>query len=284
MWAAEDDGRSGLLKADYCEAPACSGPLQEYSAEFARLRTVAQTKLQALRETTHGRDGAWAEDARAAERALEVMESNRRQVQVQLRLELTGTDANARKEWDQRLQEWSREVAALRGQLEEAREAHSRQALGLHSGSGVEARAFTAEHRSAMKSTEMLERSSQKLEEAKRAALESEEVGSGVLSDLSGQRETILHMRDNMRTVDTELSSARQAIGRLFATAQRNRLVTIVIATVLGIGLSFWGLCFLGLPLKWTLVLAFAVVVLVGAICFVRRRLKARLDVSASNF
>merc|ERR1712217_192241 len=171
----------------------------------------------------------------------------------------------------------SREVASLRGQLDEAREAHSRQSLGLTSGSSAKAStAFTSEQRSAMKSTETLEKSSQNLEEAKRLCLESEGIGDGVLSDLSGQRETILHMRENMITVDLELTSARQALGRMIAFAERNRLVTMIISAVLGFGLAFWALCFFGLPLKMTALLAVGALVLIATICAIKRLLKAR--------
>eukprot|EP00420_Gonyaulax_spinifera_P004130 CAMPEP_0197928588 /NCGR_PEP_ID=MMETSP1439-20131203/102623_1 /TAXON_ID=66791 /ORGANISM="Gonyaulax spinifera, Strain CCMP409" /LENGTH=253 /DNA_ID=CAMNT_0043551199 /DNA_START=38 /DNA_END=795 /DNA_ORIENTATION=- len=251
MWQAEEDGRRALLKDEVGAAATASGALQAYAAEFSRLRTVAVTRLKALRE---GDRSPASDGVKAVERALEEMESNRRQVRVQLRLELSNAAGSAKQEWDQRLQEWSREVAALRGQLEEFSEVHSRQALQLPGGRGDGA-ACPDRHR-AMQGTEMLERSSAKLEEARRLALESEEVGQGVLSNLAVQRETIMHMRENMRTIDAELSAARQALNRLIAAAQRNRLIVLVISAVLAVGLAFWALCVLKLPLKTNLALA----------------------------
>merc|ERR1712217_554119 len=103
---------------------------------------------------------------------------------------------------------------------------------------------YTSEHRSAMNSTEMMEKSTRTLEEATRRAIESEGIGDGVLSDLVSQRETIQNMKNNMKTVDSELTGARQALGRMIAMAERNRLVTMVIASILGLGLAFWALCF----------------------------------------
>eukprot|EP00421_Protoceratium_reticulatum_P068564 CAMPEP_0168422312 /NCGR_PEP_ID=MMETSP0228-20121227/33730_1 /TAXON_ID=133427 /ORGANISM="Protoceratium reticulatum, Strain CCCM 535 (=CCMP 1889)" /LENGTH=213 /DNA_ID=CAMNT_0008436243 /DNA_START=1 /DNA_END=642 /DNA_ORIENTATION=+ len=211
------------------------------------------------------------------------METIRRQLQVQLRLELSGTVGGARKEWDQKLQEWSREVATMRAQLEELREARGREALQLGGGGGGGLTRLGPEHQGAMRSTELLESSSRKLEEARRLALESEHIGQGVLSDLAAQRETMIHARDNMRTIDSELSAARQSIGRMLATAQRNRLLTLVIAAVLGTGLAVWALCILRLPMKQNVALAAGLVALTFACCIVRRRLAARAALRAGG-
>lgn len=266
MWQAGDDGRRALLK-DEAPGAISGGVLQEYSNEFLRLRALAVTRLQALRE-----GGTKSEEFKAAERALEEMESNRRLVQVQVRLELSGAAGTSRQEWDQRLQEWSREVAALRGQLDEMREETSRQKLRLPGAARSEGGfPMSAEQQGAARSTEMLERSSRQLEEARRVAVESEDVSQGVLSDLAAQRETIQHMRDSMQTVGAELSAARQALSRMLITAQRNRVMTLVIATILGIGLSVWALAILKLPLKWNLLLGVALF-FCGAACFALRR------------
>lgn len=270
MWQPTEDGRRALLK-DEGEAAATGGPLQEYSNEFLRLRALAATRLQSLREGA-GAGCAWGDEVRAAERTLEEMESTRRLVQVQVRLELSGAVGNPRQEWDQRLQEWAREATALRGQLEELREDRARHTLRLPSAGRGQDTAPGAEQRCAARgSTEMLERSSRQLEEARRVALETEGISEGVMSDLAAQRDTILHMKDSMRTVDAELSAARQSLNRMILMAQRNRVMTLAIAAVLSLGLAFWALSVMKLPLKWNFALAAAVVVL-GAVCIVLRR------------
>ncbi|CAE8623871.1 unnamed protein product [Polarella glacialis] len=272
MWNADEDGRTALLKEGSPSggrAATGGGMFQEYAAEFIRLRSVASARIQAIREANAAAPGR--EELRAAEKAIDEMESNRRQVQVQLRLELSSSAGTAKQEWEQRLQEWSKEVKSLRDQLEGLNEATSRRALNLDYGGGSSTSA--AERRLAMQSTEMLERSSAKLEEAKRQAFESEAIGEGVMSDLSAQRETILHVRDSMRTIGTELTQARRSLDRMIQMAQRNRVQTLAIAAVLLLGLAFWALCVLGLPLKWTLLLAVAVIFLGAGVIAVRRRL-----------
>ncbi|CAK9110232.1 unnamed protein product, partial [Durusdinium trenchii] len=116
--------------------------------------------------------------------------------------------------------------------------------------------------------------SSQKLKEAKRVALETEEVGQGVLADLEAQRETILHVRDNVRTIDSELTQARRSLDRMIALAQRNRMATLIIASVFSLGLAFWLACFLGLSLQKTLLCAIALVLTLVLGLTVRRRLR----------
>jgi len=276
MWKPEEDGRKALLK-DEAGAGVDQGMLQDYSADFQRLRAVAVTKVQALRSSVGG--PTWADDVRAAERALEAMESNRRQVQVQLRLELSGTSGGAKQEWEQRLQEWAREVASFRGELESFREESGRRSLRLDGrevvGGGVGSESRT-NRQTASQSTEMLEQGSRKLEEAVRQALETESVSDEVLSDLSSQRETINSVRSKMRVIGTELSQARQSLTRMLQRAQQNRLATLVIMFVLGFGLMIWTCCFFGLSMKYTVFLALGMLVVCAAGIAIRKKLKGR--------
>ncbi|KAI9369248.1 t-SNARE [Aspergillus egyptiacus] len=81
--------------------------------------------------------------------------------------------------------------------------------------------------------TERLERSSARLQESQRIALETEDIGRSTLADLQMQRETIEHTRENLGRsegyVDTSIKTLR-GMARRMAT---NRLITIAIITVL---------------------------------------------------
>ncbi|KAJ5908812.1 Vesicle transport v-SNARE protein vti1 [Penicillium taxi] len=81
--------------------------------------------------------------------------------------------------------------------------------------------------------TERLERSSARLQQSQRVALETEDIGQGVLADLHIQRQTIQHTRDNLQQsegyVDTSIKTLR-GMARRMAT---NRIITIAIITVL---------------------------------------------------
>ncbi|CAJ1353430.1 unnamed protein product, partial [Effrenium voratum] len=230
-----------------------------YASEFMRLRGSALASLQSVKESPQ------ADRMKAAEKAVADMESNWRQIQVQIRLGLSGTPGS--REWEDRVKQWGTEVRSLRQELDAVLEQQNRRSLNLGASAG-------AERGSAAQATEMMDRSCAKLQEAKRVALETEEVSQGVLSDLAAQRETILSVRGNVRTIDTELTQARRSLDRMIALAQRNRMATLVIAAVFALGLSFWALCVLGLSLQSTLLLAIGMVILLTAALVIRRRLQ----------
>lgn len=278
MWQAEEDGRKALLKDQIDPAasrPPDQGMLQDYSADFVRLRSVAVAKVQALKQSVGSK--TWADDVRAAERALEAMESNRRQMQVQLRLELSGTAGNVRQEWDQRLQEWAREVASFRGELEAAREQHGRRTLQLHGRELVECGADSASQanrQSAFESTGLLEQGTRKLQEAMKQVIETEAVGGEVMSDLNSQRETIQGVRGKMRTIGTELTQARQSLNRMLQRAQQHRLVTLSVCLMLGFGVMFWVCSAFGLPLRYTALLATASLLIIITGVYLKSKLQ----------
>jgi len=267
---AGEDGRRALLKADEegsAEGGGGSGVLDDYAAEFARLRGVARDKFQHMPEAS---PSTRAEAINSIEKLLSEMESNRRQVQTLVKFESSGS-ASVRQQWTQRLPEWTGEISSLRGQLERAREDHQRMALDLPFTNG-----HTAERERAVQSTEMMERSSSRLEDASRVALETESLGAEIIRDLHDQREVIARSRDNMRTVGSELSSARRALDRMNRMAQQNKCIVQVIGTVFAIGITVWILCILGLSMKLTIALATALVAICAVCRYLRQRWRAR--------
>jgi hypothetical protein len=255
------------------------GMLQEYSTEFQKLHARLNTRLQAARDA---RGAAWADEAKIAEALLEEMESNKRQVQVQLRLGLSGAVSNtaSREDWDALLQEWSNTTLALRKNLENIKAERSRRSLQLPTG-GDDAAALAIARNSmarqgAQHSNERLQQSTQKLEEARRQAIETESVSHGVLNDLAAQGEQIRSVSDNMKTVSAELDAARRSLNQLLLVAQQNRLITMVVVATLAVCLAFWGLEILGLPFKWNLLMALAAVFAGGSIRYLRARMQAK--------
>uniref|UniRef100_A0A183GLQ2 t-SNARE coiled-coil homology domain-containing protein n=1 Tax=Heligmosomoides polygyrus TaxID=6339 RepID=A0A183GLQ2_HELPZ len=63
--------------------------------------------------------------------------------------------------------------------------------------------------------TERLERSSRKLQNAYRMAVETEQIGSEVLGNLSAQRETIGRARERMREADVELGRSNRLLNTM---------------------------------------------------------------------
>ena len=69
-----------------------------------------------------------------------------------------------------------------------------------------------------------------------------QELGISVLSDLQRQRESILHSRDTLGTVDANISKARDVLSAMSRRIVQNKLIMWgVIALLAGaIGLIIW--------------------------------------------
>mmetsp|Transcript_30418 Transcript_30418/g.45881 ORF Transcript_30418/g.45881 Transcript_30418/m.45881 type:complete len:283 (+) Transcript_30418:123-971(+) len=273
MWQAEEDGRKALLNGEVDGgADDHEGMLQDYIVDFNRLRTVALDQLRALSSNPGGGD------VRAAERAVGALDQYRKEVE-KMRKGMTGAP---RKVLDETIKDWTAAVAECRRMLESAREERSRrELLGNHAPSSSSSSYYRdsesdAARQQAFRSTETLEDGTRKLQDAVRQALETETVSAEVLSDLTSQREMITSVRSKMRTIGNELSQARQSLSRMLQRAQQNRLVTSVITLVLGLGLAIWLCCFFGLDLKYTILLAVCLLVLIVAVMAVRRRRSVR--------
>lgn len=77
--------------------------------------------------------------------------------------------------------------------------------------------------------TTILERTSQSLYRTTQVALESEEIGTGVVEELSQQRETLIRTRERLTDTDDELGRSRRILKAMSRVAMTNKLVLIVI-------------------------------------------------------
>ncbi|KAF2745834.1 vesicle transport V-SNARE protein [Sporormia fimetaria CBS 119925] len=81
--------------------------------------------------------------------------------------------------------------------------------------------------------TERLGRSSQRLRESQRIALETEQIGAGTLSDLHRQRETIEHTRGTLLESEGYTDRSIKTLRGMARRMATNRIITIAIITVL---------------------------------------------------
>ncbi|KAK4022078.1 hypothetical protein OUZ56_007565 [Daphnia magna] len=77
--------------------------------------------------------------------------------------------------------------------------------------------------------TAVLERTSQSLHRTTQVALESEEIGTGVIQELSQQREVLVRTRDRLTVTDAELGRSRRILRSMSRVALTNKLVLICI-------------------------------------------------------
>ncbi len=60
-------------------------------------------------------------------------------------------------------------------------------------------------------------------------ALETEEVGAGVIEELGQQREALTRTRDRLTETDVELSQSRRILSSMYRVALTNKITLIVI-------------------------------------------------------
>mmetsp|Transcript_67318 Transcript_67318/g.161404 ORF Transcript_67318/g.161404 Transcript_67318/m.161404 type:complete len:267 (-) Transcript_67318:172-972(-) len=247
-----------------------AGMLQEYAAEYARLRAIVVDKLKALKENPG------AGEVKEVEQLLGQIHANSGQVKVQLKLELSGAPASLRHDWEARLQEWNREAQSFRSEVEALKSDNQRRALQLPTAAG--GFEMTSERQAAMQSTELLERSTAQLEKARMQALETEQISEGILSDLAMQRETIQHISTNIHVVDEQLSNARRVLDTMTRLAMRNRMITMAVTLILSLMAMIWVLTVaLGQDTLTTCLLATIFVALgAGAMWWRQKRAQAR--------
>ena len=77
--------------------------------------------------------------------------------------------------------------------------------------------------------TEILERTSQSLYRSTQVAIETEEVGTGVIQELGQQREALTRTRDRLTDTDTELTRSRRILQSMQRVGLTNKLVLIAI-------------------------------------------------------
>ncbi|TLD36689.1 vesicle transport through interaction with t-SNAREs 1 [Venturia nashicola] len=81
--------------------------------------------------------------------------------------------------------------------------------------------------------TDRLERSSKRLQDSHRMALETEDIGRSTLQDLGRQRETITHTRDTLLESEGYTDRSIKTLRGMARRMATNRIITIAIITVL---------------------------------------------------
>jgi len=159
-------------------------------------------------------------------------------------LEVRSMTGATRSELQSRVRGYKSTLQDLRTRFTEARAAFptgiaARQEL-LGSGPGgrpspeLTAEAQTQRQR-LLAQTDALGKTSTRLEETHRICLETEEIGSSILSDLGQQRETLEGTRDRLRGADVDLARSRRILKSMARRAMANKFIMVgIIITLIG--------------------------------------------------
>jgi vesicle transport through interaction with t-SNAREs protein 1 len=162
-----------------------------YEADFKLVFADINQKLSELAELT-------GESRKAAIRAAERSVDEADEIIAQMQLEINNIPSNAKTKPRQRLRNYTTDLDGARSQLVKGSQSADRDALFGGRRGGGEGDAVQGQRQQLLKGTQSLERSSQRLRDSERIALETENIGAGILGDLAGQRETILRTHDTL--------------------------------------------------------------------------------------
>jgi len=91
---------------------------------------------------------------------------------------------------------------------------------------GTEADAVRMDQRSTLlNGTERLNESSTRLENSHRLALETEQLGAGILTDLRAQRDQIINTRNTLREADSHVDNAHKTLKEMAFRMLQNRMI-----------------------------------------------------------
>ncbi|KAG2500727.1 hypothetical protein HYH03_001491 [Edaphochlamys debaryana] len=148
------------------------------------------------------------------------------------------------KQLQNKVKEYRADLASLKEQLLKARSSASefdsaRAELGL---GNDYASSSQAQRDRMLSATAKLEQSNDRLQQGKKLLAETEDLGTGILSNLQTQRETIIRSRDTLHGADDNITKARKILSNMGRRMLQNKLIMFGIMGFLlgGIILIVW--------------------------------------------
>ncbi|OCK92036.1 vesicle transport v-snare protein VTI1 [Cenococcum geophilum 1.58] len=211
---------SGLLDSD-----AGSERFSSYEAELKLVQADLNQKLDQIPELSgEPRKAAVRQAERALEEANELLD--------QMRIEKPNIPAPAKSKINQRFRNFESDIDGLKRKLKSLSD--DRKALfGSRYTDSPTTDDQLEQRQQLLSGTDRLERSSGRLRESQRIALETEDIGRNTLADLSRQRETIEHTRTTLLESESYTDRSIKTLRGMARRMATNRIITIAIITVL---------------------------------------------------
>ncbi|KAK4547970.1 hypothetical protein LTR36_010689 [Oleoguttula mirabilis] len=200
-----------------------------YEAELHLLQADLSQKLDTI-PTLQGepRKAALAQADRALDEAKELLDS--------MRLEKQNIPQAQKVKVNQRFRNYESDVDGAKRKLAGLRDDRSalfgkRYRDSPHEGGGGDEQ--VEQRQQLLSGTDRLERSSGRLRESQRIALETEDIGRDTLADLGRQRETIEHTRGTLLESEGYTDRSNKTLKGMARRMATNKIVTVAIITVL---------------------------------------------------
>ncbi|KAI6800300.1 vesicle transport v-snare protein VTI1 [Hortaea werneckii] len=200
-----------------------------YEAELKLIQADLSQKLDQIPDLQgEPRKAAISQADRALEEAKELLDS--------MRLEKQSIPQASKVKVNQRFRNYESDIDAAKRQLTTLRD--DRQALfgkryrddPTNNSAGDQQ---LEQRQQLLSGTDRLERSSGRLRESQRIALETEDIGRNTLADLGRQRETIEHTRGTLLESEGYTDRSNKTLRGMARRMATNKIITIAIITIL---------------------------------------------------
>ncbi|XP_019120322.1 vesicle transport through interaction with t-SNAREs homolog 1A isoform X1 [Larimichthys crocea] len=161
-----------------------------------------------------------------------------RELLEQMDLEVREIPIQSRAMYNSRLKSYKQEIEKLEKDFKRSRIAYSdevrNELLGDDASSSENQLIKLREERAhLLDNTEKLERSSRRLEAGYQIAVETEQVGQEILSNLHGDREKIQRARERLRETDANLGKSSRILTGMLRRIIQNRILVFVLGAII---------------------------------------------------
>ncbi|XP_065199412.1 vesicle transport through interaction with t-SNAREs homolog 1A-like [Sycon ciliatum] len=211
--------------------------LRDYEQQFGVLTADAVTKINNIPNLSgKQRKNAITDVERIFEEGNDLLE--------QLDLEAREVPSSERQAASARVRGYHEEMTRLQKDLRRAQVAAVDMRQGREELLGNEDMQSSEDQRTRLlENTERLQKTSNRLDEGYRMALESEELGRDIMDNLHRDRETITRARDRLRGVDQDLGRSNRTLNGMIRRVYQNRVI-VAFVCVLMVGVIVMGIYF----------------------------------------
>ncbi|XP_053675646.1 vesicle transport through interaction with t-SNAREs homolog 1A [Anopheles nili] len=157
----------------------------------------------------------------------------------QIGLEIRDIPQNSRAAYTSRLNCYQAEWKRLQQEFTNAKVARSKGGYDSAVDDFDEIGIQEDQKRRLLDNTERLERTSNYLNDAYRISVETEQIGTQVLSDLNQQRETIQRSRGRLRETDADLGRSSRILNSMILRAMREKFILVAVVVAIFLVLIF---------------------------------------------
>ncbi|EUC48259.1 hypothetical protein COCMIDRAFT_23970 [Bipolaris oryzae ATCC 44560] len=197
-----------------------------YEAELKLVQADLSQQIDQIKETTgEPRKAAISRAERALEEAEELI--------GQMRLEKSNIPANLKSKYNARFRNFEHDLDTSKRKLQTYTSDRSRLFGDRYTDNPDGGDAQLEQRQQLLSGTDRLNRSSNRLRESQRIALETEQIGASTLGDLHRQREQITNTRERLLESEGYTDRSIKTLRGMARRMATNRIITIAIITVL---------------------------------------------------